>query len=184
MPASSLPDKLLLPEAAAILEDRLDLSQEESRGRLERAIRHHSLREIVTLDPADGRELSTDVTEWRDIDWDSGIVMIEPSWSGSPVTCVPIQPLLGRDEFLRVFDIDARPGQIQVRDRGGRPPRYDWEAFWVEICCRVYKEELPETRAEIVRKMESWFADRGQENIDKRTIEKKLSKLYAALNKD
>ena len=142
-----------------------------------------SLRDFTTHYP-DGTEFPRDTTAWRDIDWDSGIVMIEPSWAGSPPENLPVVPLFSRDELLECFGMDIRQDRMTERKRGGKPLQYDWDAFWVEVCRRTHQDGLPETQAELVDGMLDWFFHRGKEEIDRRTIEKKISKLFAVLRPD
>ena len=56
----------------------------------------------------------------------------------------------------------------------GAAPRYDWDAFWAEALVSMFQDGPPATLAEYVRRMEAWFADRG-EHPDSSTIKKKLS---------
>ena len=78
------PARLNLPEAVELLVAHLKCTKEHARDLLERAVYGGSLRDVTSFDPLCA-ELDTDVTAWRDIDWVSGIVAIEPSWAGSPV---------------------------------------------------------------------------------------------------
>ncbi len=182
-PSKPAPTKLNLPEAVELLVAHLKCTEEHARDLVERAVYGGSLRDVTSFDPL-GAELATDVTAWRDIDWASGIVTIEPSWAGSPVQHVSIIPLLGRDEFLKIFQIDIEEKRVTKKKRGGRPLQHDWDAFWVEICRRVHEEGVPETMAEFVDGMLDWFIDRGDERIDRSTIQKKISKLFGVLNPD
>lgn len=175
--------KLNLPEAVELLVAHLKCTEEYARDLVERAVYGGSLRDVTSFDLL-GTELDTDVTAWRDIDWASGFVTIEPSWAGSPVQHVPIIPLLGRDEFLKIFQIDIEEKRDREKKRGGRLLQHDWDAFWVEICRRVHEEGVPETMAEFVDGMLDWFIDRGDERIDASTIQKKVSKLFGALRPD
>ncbi len=145
-PSKPAPTKLNLPEAVELLVAHLKCTEEHARDLVERAVFGGSLRDVTSFDPL-GAELDTDVTAWRDIDWVSGIVAIEPSWAGSPVQHVPIIPLLGRDEFLRIFQIDIEEKRVTGQERRGRPLQHDWDAFWVEVCRRVHEDDLPETLA-------------------------------------
>lgn len=182
-PAQNLPNRLLLHEASDILADQLDCTAKHAQNLLERALRSRSLRDVVSYH-SDGSELPTDVTAWREIEWGSGIVTIETSFSGSPPIHVPIVPLLDRDELFKTFKIDASRQTEAISRRGGRPIQHDWDSFWVELCRRVHEQGLPATKKELVDKMLDWFADRGNEGVDSRTIEKKISRLFAALNND
>ncbi len=177
------PARLNLPEAVEHLVAHLKCTVEHARDLVERAVYGGSLRDVTSFDPL-GAELDTDVTAWRDIDWVSGIVAIEPSWAGSPVQHVPIIPLLGRDELLKIFQIDVEEKRVTGRERRGRPLQHDWDAFGVEVCRRVHADGLPETQAEFVDGMLDWFMDRGDESIDASTIQKKVSKLFGALRPD
>ena len=57
---------------------------EHARNMLERAIRDGSLRDIAMFHP-DGRAIDeVDATAWRNVDWESGWIEVEGSWSGSP----------------------------------------------------------------------------------------------------
>lgn len=64
--------------------------------------------------------------------------------------------------------------QISQPAARGAAPRYDWDAFWAETLVSMFHDGPPATLAEYVRRMEAWFADRG-EHPDPSTIKKKLS---------
>ncbi len=98
-PSMPVPTTLKLPEAVDALMAHYGCTQKHARGLLERAIFDRTLRDITTLYP-DGTELTTDVTAWREIDWDTGTVTLEPSWSGSPPEHLPVIPFLNRKQFL------------------------------------------------------------------------------------
>ena len=53
--------------------------------------------------------------------------------------------------------------------------------FWVEVCRLVHQHGLPTTQKKLVDGMLDWFMDSGDETIDSRTVEKKVSKLFEAL---
>ncbi len=163
--------------------EHFECTKEHARDLVERGVFGGSLRDFTTHYP-DGTEFPTDITAWGDIDWNSGIVMIESSWGGSPPQHLPILPLFSREELLECFGMDIRQDRMTERKRGGRPLQYDWDAFWVEVCRRIQEDGLPETQAELVDNMMDWFSDRGREAIDPRTIEKKISKLFADLRPD
>ncbi len=182
-PSNTAPTKLNLPEAVELRVAHLKCTEEHARDLLERAVYGGSLRDVTSHD-ADYTELAMDVSAWRDIDWVSGIVAIEPSWAGSPVQHVPIIPLLGSDEFLKIFQIDIEEKRVTEKKRGGRPLQHDWDAFWVEACRRVHEEGLPETQTEFENGMMGWFIERGDLSIDASTIKKKISKLFGALRPD
>ena len=86
--------------------------------------------------------------------------------------------------FVKTFNIDASRRAGSTPNRGGRPIQHDWDSFWVELCRRVHEQGLPATKKKLVDEMLDWFADHGNEGVDASTIEKKISRLFAALNKD
>jgi hypothetical protein len=56
----------------------------------------------------------------------------------------------------------------------GALPRYDWDAFWSEVLVTTALDGPPASLADFVRRMEAWFAERGQ-YPDSSTIKKKLA---------
>ena len=182
-PSEYLPRRLKLSHVARLLVEHQRCTQEEARERLRDAIYSRSLAIAATLD-TESQEVETNITAWHEIDWDSGIVEIELSDSGSPPERVPVFPLFGRDDVVECFDLELVPESATAPSRGGRPTQYDWDAFWIEVCRRVHEHGLPETQAELVDGMFDWFFGRGKEAIDRRTLGKKISKLFAVLRSD
>ena len=175
------PVTLNLPEAVELLVEHFRCTEEHARDLLERALYGGSLKDTKTFYP-DGNEFPTMISGWQNIDWDSGYVTMEPSYSGSPATELPVIPLLSRDELYKCYGIQQ--DRSTGRKRGGRPLQHDWDEFWIEICRRIHEDGLPETQQELVAGMVDWFFNRRDETIDQRTIEKKLSKLLAVLKLD
>ena len=179
-PPTPAPARLKLPEVVDLLVSHFECTEEHACDLVERAVYGGSLQDIRTFYP-DGMEIETDIPAWQNIDWNSGIVMIEPSWAGSPPERLPVYPLLSLEEVCSHFQIDIDQGKAAAQRRGGRPAQYDWEAFWIEVCRRVHEDGVPESQAELVGKMLDWFIGRAQGSIDPRTIEKKIAKLLAVL---
>ena len=179
----ALPKLLNLPEAAILIAEKCGCSVDHAQDLLERAIYGRSLGRIVSFD-SDGRELSTDVATWHAIEWESGTVTIEASFSGSPPTYVPIFPLLGRDEVFNTFEIETSKYAQPPHKRGGRPTQHDWDSFWLQICRRIEKQDLPESKKELVDEMLDWFEEHGDVDIDASTVAKKVSRLFSILSKD
>ena len=176
-PSEYLPRRLKLSHVARLLVEHQRCTQEEARDRLRDAIYSRSLEISATLD-TESREVETDITAWHEeIDWDSGIVEIELSDAGSPPKRVPVFPLFGRDDVSECFDLELSPESAAARRRGGRPTQYDWDAFWIEVCRRVHEHGLPKPQKRLVEEMLRWFANRGDDSIDERTVAKKISKL-------
>jgi hypothetical protein len=73
----------------------------------------------------------------------------------------------------------ARPGQKRLQ-LGGRPPKIDWDLFWIEIVWRANTPDgLPEERAALHKQMMQFCADRwGEEAPGDSTVRDKLSKLF------
>ena len=182
-PSWLAPTTLKLSEAVDALVAHSGCPPEHARDLLRRAIFDRTLQGIRTFHP-DGTELTTDVTAWRDIDWDTDSVFLEPTWSGSPPDYIPVIPLLDHKQFLESFGIGLPHNRKTGKKPGGRPLQHDWDAFWVELCRRVHEGGLPSTRKKSVNEMIDWFIERGDEGIDERTVAKKISGLYEVLRRD
>ena len=179
-PPRPAPSRLTLPEVVELLVSHLECTEEHACDLVERAIRSHSLRDIVSFHP-NGPELATDVTTWQAIEWERGFVTIEVSSSGSPPILVPILPLIDRDELFRTFQIDASNLAQSTPDRGGRPTQRNWDLFWVEVFRRIYIHGLPDSQKKLVDEMLDWFDDQRDLSIDESTVRKKISLLLKTL---
>ena len=100
---------------------------------------------------------------------------------------VPRADLVVRREELERFereqgvgDGDRPPPVVLVGGARGAQPRYDWDAFWIELCRSVYADGLPASQAELVRQMRDWFEMTGSAPDDS-TIKKKLAPLWRTL---
>ena len=182
-PPEPAPTRLTLPEVVELMVAHLECTKDHAHDLLERAVYGRSLKDIKTFYP-DGMEFETEITAWQKIDWDSGIVTIEPPWAGSPAVELPVFPMFDLEEVCSCFRMEIGRASATARRRSGRPAQYDWDAFWVEVYRRIHEHGLPETQAHLVDIMLDWFADRGEEAIDPRTIEKKISKLLAVLRSE
>ena len=65
--------------------------------------------------------------------------------------------------------------------KGGRPPKYDWDAFIIEIIRIAEDEQLPDTRAELTRRMLDWFVDTYGEQPTERLVSERIGNLYKVL---
>ena len=93
--------------------------------------------------------------------------------------------VLRREELQRFEASQAAPGQnvvevVRTSVRGALP-QYDWDAFWVEAAASLHNDGLPGSQAEMIRRMEGWFAARGQ-FPEKTTIRRKVSQLWRRLH--
>lgn len=68
------------------------------------------------------------------------------------------------------------PALAEARGRGA-PPRDDWDAFWCELAVMLQVEGMPPTQAAVIRRMEAWFAERGQ-FPDPSTVKRKVALLW------
>ncbi len=112
--------KLTLPEAVSLITEAFDCSLHEARDALERAMAEGSISDISTR-TLEGKETSTPWNEWLEINWDTGEVNKEASYSGSPPDFVTIIPFLMCQEVERYFRIDtadATPKSGSARDYG------------------------------------------------------------------
>lgn len=72
-----------------------------------------------------------------------------------------------------------QPHPEQPRSKGGRPPSYDWEAFWIEVVHYAAKNALDKMhRPELQQHMEKWTAEKWRNSPDQATIRNKLGPLY------
>jgi hypothetical protein len=62
--------------------------------------------------------------------------------------------------------------------RPGAPTKYDWDAFWVEVCRRIHDEGLPETQGKLIQLMLDWFDETGCRTPDASTVKKKVRPLW------
>ncbi|KPL53175.1 hypothetical protein ABB55_13930 [Prosthecomicrobium hirschii] len=86
------------------------------------------------------------------------------------------------DRFERVQGLvqDQEAPVSGANIQRGAQPRYDWDAFWIELCRSVYADGLPASQAELVRQMRDWFEMTGSAPDDS-TIKKKLAPLWRTL---
>lgn len=65
------------------------------------------------------------------------------------------------------------------RGRGGRPPVYNWDKFWIEIVTIAHTPDgLPGDRDELQRRMMVWCATNFENPPDATTVSRKLKALY------
>jgi hypothetical protein len=82
-----------------------------------------------------------------------------------------------RFEAAQGGDVEVlRPAAGPASPRGA-PARYDWDAFWCELAVMLQVEGMPPTQAAVIRRMEAWFAERGQ-FPDPSTVKRKVALLW------
>ncbi len=67
--------------------------------------------------------------------------------------------------------------------RRGAPSRFDWDAFWVEVCRVIHADGLPDTQNELVGRLAEWFEINRKSVPDESTIKKKLKPLWRELRR-
>lgn len=89
-------------------------------------------------------------------------------------TLSPVQP--------GASPVDRQPTpESNVRNKGGRPPKYDWDAFIHEIIRIAEDEQLPETRLELTKRMLQWFIDNYDGHPTTHLVSKKIGRIYNAV---
>ena len=80
------------------------------------------------------------------------------------------------EAFEAAHEIGPRAA-ARVWERG---LQYDWDAFWVWVCRRVFEEGMPETQKELVHEAEAWFTRQsdGRRVPEETTIQKRIRKLF------
>lgn len=104
------------------------------------------------------------------------------------VTVTVDELLVRRTEVERFEAESGREASEPVREMSGRggpgaPTRFDWEAFWIEVCRRIYEDGLPPSQAAMARDMLDWFTETGGAVPDLSTVKKKISRLWRALGR-
>lgn len=67
---------------------------------------------------------------------------------------------------------------------GGRPQKWDWDAFWVRLCLIIHNDGIPETQAELVRKLQDWFGTTHGDMPHESDIKKRVSKFFRAFREE
>lgn len=87
-----------------------------------------------------------------------------------------------RDELFKCFGWDptapAIPAQEPLKNRGGAPPKYDWEAFYLEISIIADLDGLPDTQADLERLMADWCLNLWRKEPSSSRLKAKISKIY------
>jgi hypothetical protein len=97
-------------------------------------------------------------------------------------------PTVWPEEFMQETETSAAPstefGSVPegpAKNRGGRPLKFDWDAFWVEVVRFVDSNGIdPEFRTECQKHMELWTARKWAEPPSENTIRDKLAKVFTA----
>lgn len=88
---------------------------------------------------------------------------------------------VARFESTRTPEESTPAGPERAASRGARP-RFDWDAFWIEVC-RCIHDGLPAPQGALVRDMLHWFSMSGASGPDASTVKKKLAPLWRSLDR-
>ena len=113
-------------------------------------------------------------------------------WTVSP-TAAPLKGrvLIKREHMVRALSgEDTSPQEtpersaaggvaVKPRKKGGRPEKYDWDEFWIEVA-RIANlpDGLPERQGELVRHMLDWCAQTWEEIPGETTVKDRIRRLY------
>jgi hypothetical protein len=122
---------------------------------------------------------------WQHVAWTSGAIAgcrIDVLWQhvleqlNAPTALLMRQLLKEAKEEAAVS-----AGEKRSAPQGGRPPKYDWDAFWIEIAIYAALNNLEEGhRSELQTHMMKWAAEHWADPPEDATIRGRLRKLYEA----
>jgi hypothetical protein len=77
--------------------------------------------------------------------------------------------------------IKPRPEEVAPANKGGAPRKEWWDDFWIEICRKIYDNELKniQKQADIERAMHDWVSVQGFD-VGETTIKNAARKLFKA----
>jgi hypothetical protein len=102
-------------------------------------------------------------------------------WSRSRIEAKAPPFFAGRVEVNRQDLLDYFGSADPPRNRGGRPVKWPWEAFWLEVLTIVHGEGLPEIQEDLVKRMQQWFVDTHGDHPSDSQVRGRISKLYQRL---
>jgi len=89
----------------------------------------------------------------------------------------PLEPAQGITDTARTSSEQTMAPAPTTKKRG-RPPIYDWSAFFVEIIVRADLDGLPDSQAELERSMADWCQQTWDASPGDSTIRDKISPIY------
>ena len=136
-------------------------------------------------------DLSPNFWEVGEVDWQKSRLQVpnQPGRSGA-FDIIKVTT----SKLMEVFPDPSVPAQIERLDaeldtmnantptptttKRGRPPIYDWSAFFAEIIVRADLDGLPDSQAELERSMADWCQDQWGASPGDSTIREKISPIY------
>jgi hypothetical protein len=107
-----------------------------------------------------------------------------PEMNYSDATSPTVWPEGYKQQVADTSAPNAEPDSGSVvpsHNLGGRPSKFDWDAFWVEVARYVGRNGIdPDCRTACQQHMEDWTATKWKEAPQKSTIRSKLVKVFTA----
>lgn len=157
--------------------------------------------EPALLEALAGSEIHSQYTVIREIDIPSGGFQPGPT-KDTPIgfwrqqdfrrqyedhrslSCVPLYRPNDREGWnfeVNYSDLLKWLNPTNRKTTAGRPPIWDWEAFWIEAVLLANKPDgLPDTQAGFVEHMAVWFEGKHGASPSDSQIKERASKLYNA----
>ena len=128
-------------------------------------------------------EIEPKYWEWRNVEWDVSVLSID-SLGGRGFTDKEFTEItVPAAALLKAFPSEKKPLALeapsQESSRRGRPPKFNWPAFYVEIVVRADLDCLPDTQAELERAMADWCSLTWGEVPGESTLRQVLSPIYS-----
>jgi hypothetical protein len=86
------------------------------------------------------------------------------------------------NEAVAPFARESVAIRNEVSDKGGRPPKYNWDAMWVEVVRIVLYDRLPPKRAELRDRLQMWFSESRLTAPGDTAMKEKMRLLYAMID--
>jgi hypothetical protein len=85
-------------------------------------------------------------------------------------------------DTMATFDGPVVRNYAELKNRGGRPPEYDWDTFIFEIIRRANTPDgLPEKQADLIKSMLLWFQETYGREPAESAVKDRVSKIYRYL---
>jgi hypothetical protein len=141
-------------------------------------------------------QLRPDFWERNAVSWKESRLQA-PNWFGAPGAFNYIT--VSTSELMEMFPHPSEPAPVSLDTTGnssqkkttptpttaqrGRPEKYNWTEFYVEVIVRADLDNLPESQAELERSMADWCEQKWGIQPGDSTIREKISPIYNHLRK-
>jgi hypothetical protein len=123
---------------------------------------------------------------WRHVDWGAGTLagrQVEVRWAHVKDHLATLAAKARREAAATASILPAE-APTERKSARGRPPRHNWDSFWIEVAIYAAANDLDEMhRSELQTLMVKWAAEHSVDPPDDATIRNKLATLYAAARK-